>query len=175
MTKSALERLNERLVDAYVSARRLYQPKFMRTGALDKLLEPAAKRLQEMGGSPELYIDFLMDALPIGIILYPEGVYSVKMLNAYEKAVCREDVVRRIKLQNSALHIKQELKLGRSLKEILGDNELNIHPIMAYVIADANGDKELVEKYKPVALDIVRRDPRYWDILQEILHANNPR
>ncbi len=173
--KPSIDDIESRLIDAYIAARRLYNPDFHITAKHVTCLKPAAKFLHEINASPELYIDFLMDSLKSGATLFKEMVASQKALNVYSKLVHKEDIVRRIRLQNSAMRVRQHLMMGKSLAEILNNEELDIHPIIAYVVADANGDVELASKFKDEALSIVNKDSKYWDILQEILNASNSR
>jgi len=161
----------ERLMDAYVRLRRKYRPGFVKMSNPNvRLWRNCATALIEMNLNPYQFAQYVFDLVTRRRPdVFENEITSVALANAY--AQDRSGLKDRLKLHVSlqATKIKNHLKLGEPLVDILTNETYGLLLPVRFATAWSEGLKDLAELLRPAAEEAILFEPYYLELLKEYL------
>jgi hypothetical protein len=161
----------ERLMDAYVRLRRKYRPTFVKVNSPNvRLWRSCATALIEMNLNPYQFAQYVFDLVTERRPdVYESEITSVKLANAHaqDRPMLKEKLKLQVSLQ--AAKIKNHLKLGEPLADILMNETYGLLLPVRFATAWSEGLKDLAEHLRPEAEEAIIFEPYYLELLKDYL------
>ncbi len=155
------------LKEAYLNLRQRLNPDIRKVGGKEQAWADAAVALYRNGADPYDYVDYCFnEILKRHDDVYSNMVASLRMVDQY----VADEPDRRAYLTNivfvQAGTLKDELRRGRALRDILTDPEVALGGLFRFVTAYSMGHHDLLDRFKEDAVRMLLFKPYYKKLFE---------